>query len=99
MCSGAAEASTTSLWVWNVDGAEWIVEARCWVLRNRAGSHWRSVLVFLGHSHTGVSWCGGWLGPALTKPLVWVSCSGCVVSLGLGVHLIGGVSGWLLPVF
>lgn len=29
-------------------------------------------------------------GAALTKPLVWVSCSGCVVSLGLGVHSIGG---------
>ena len=26
-------------------------------------------------------WLGWWLGPALTKPLVWVSVAGCVVSL------------------
>jgi hypothetical protein len=32
-------------------------------------------------------WCGGWLGPALTKLLVG-SLSGCVVSLGGG---FGGV--------
>ena len=34
------------------------------------------ICFFEGHGHTDVSECGGWLGPALIKPLVWVSCPG-----------------------
>ena len=51
---------------------------------------WGLELVFLGHSHTGWFWCGGWLGPALTKRLVG-SLVGCVVSLaGVLDHVCGG---------
>ncbi len=51
---------------------------------------WGLDLVFLGHSHTGWFWCGGWLGPALTKLLVG-SLDGCVVSLdGVLGHVCGG---------
>ena len=54
-------------------------EARCWVLRNRAGSLRRDGLVFLGHYYINC-WIfadlrvgvGVWLGPALTKLLVMV---------------------------
>ena len=67
---------------------------------HRIFGFWGLVLFLLGHGHTDASWCDGWLGPALTKPLVWVSCSGCVVSLEWGVCSIGGGSGLVfLPVF
>ena len=88
-----------------MDVAEWIAEARCWVLRNRARLTRPEGLgglglFLLGHCHTCVSGCGGWLGPALTKPLVWVFSSGCVVSLVGDADSIGGGSGLVfLPVF
>jgi hypothetical protein len=37
MDASTAEASFFGVDVWNVDVWVWIVEARCWVLRNRAG--------------------------------------------------------------
>ncbi len=64
MCSGAAEASTTSSGVWNVEVAEWIVEARCWVLRDRA---WLTGTVVSG------GWfCFFWV----TARLIVVGCGG-----------------------
>jgi hypothetical protein len=72
-------------------------EARCWVLRNRAWTRMGSGLVFQG-SRSDLLWVGGWLGPAFTKPLVWVFVLG-VLSLGWVLVLVGGGSGWFLPVF
>ena len=69
-------------------GVEWIVEARCWVLRNRANPGDRIGLVFLGHllhrwwifaDRRGVV---VWLGPALTKLLVMASVSGVFSLVG-----------------
>ena len=69
--------------MWNVEGAEWNTEARCWVLRNRArltefalgvGSVSSRVTVQLG------DWLDGWLGPASVRLLV-VCWMGWVVSL------------------
>ena len=67
------------MWAWNADDESGGVEARCWVLRNRAGSLRRDGLVFLGHYYTGIFADLGlavWLGPALTKLLVIASVSG-----------------------
>jgi hypothetical protein len=58
---------------------EWNVEARCWVLRNRAILSDQVGSVFLGHYYTGIFADLGvavWLGPALTKLLVIASVSG-----------------------
>jgi hypothetical protein len=82
--------------------AEWIAEARCWVLRNRArltGFVPGGLGLFLlGHGHTREGVVGGWGRPSINRR--GGSCSGCVVSLGLGFFLVG-VGLWLvfLPVF
>ena len=104
MDASTAEASFLGVDVWNVDVWVWIVEARCWVLRDRAGpciglfwffwvtccTDWSPVWVMVG--------VVVWLGPALTKRLV-VVLEGCVVSPE-GVALGCGGSGLVfLPVF
>jgi hypothetical protein len=75
---------------------EWIVEARCWVLRNRAVDLRVRGLVFLGHLlHWElvllVWWCG-WGRPSPNRRegfLIWV-----FVSLGWGSGVVGGGCGW-----
>jgi hypothetical protein len=70
-------------------------EARCWVLRNRAGSLRRGGSVFLGHllhQSFGVG-VVVWLGPVFTKPLVMILLLG-VFSLGGGLFGVGGGCGW-----
>jgi hypothetical protein len=56
-------------------------------------------LFLLGHGHTDVSWCDGWLGPALTKLLVgshrWVCC----FPVGRVLRVCGGFGLVFLPVF
>jgi hypothetical protein len=67
--------------VWNVDVWVWIVEARCWVLRNRAGPFIVGCSGFSGSlaAPTVYPFWGFvvgvvvWLGPAFTKLLVVVS--------------------------
>jgi hypothetical protein len=61
--------------VWNVDVWMWIVEARCWVLRNRAGLVGSGCSGFSGSLAAPTSrslWIVVgvvvWLGPAFTKP-------------------------------
>ena len=70
--------------MWNADGAEWIIEARCWVLRNRARSHRRSVLDFLGHNHTELLRVGVW----------WVAGAGSHQTVGVGVLFLGVLFPW-----
>ena len=55
-------------------------------------------LVFLGHGSTGLCWLDGWLGPALTKPLVWVFVLGVLFPWGgCSRLLIGGGCGVGVP--
>jgi hypothetical protein len=57
---------------------------------------WGLVLFLLGSQAmlARLSWCGGWLGPALTKPLVWVFVLGVLFPWdGCSRLLIGGGCG------
>src|SRR5215207_4328225 len=90
-------------WVWNASWVEWIVEARCWVLRNRAGSLRRDGLVFLGHlSRRGLcgSGCGGVAGAGLHHTAVKGFLEGCLFSLSVVAWIGWWCSGLVfLPVF
>jgi hypothetical protein len=76
-----------------------VAEARCWVLRNRARAYETLSVLGVWDCFFWVTvtldwfWCGGWLGPALTKLLVGL-LDGCVVSLDGGFSGVWWLWGW-----